>query len=53
MDHGQLVIVDNMEANTWGTGSVMTGDDVEIMGFPFKVLEMLLIHLLKSEAIFY
>ncbi len=47
------VIPDNMEAITWVAGSVMTGGDVEIIGFPFKDLEVALVHLRDSGAKFY
>lgn len=47
------VIPDNMEAITWVAGSVMTGGDVEIIGFPFKDLEVALVHLRESGAKFY
>ena len=47
------VIPDNMEAITWVAGSVMTEGDVEIIGFPFKDLEVALVHLRESGARFY
>jgi UDP-N-acetylglucosamine 1-carboxyvinyltransferase len=47
------VIPDNMEAITWVAGSVMTDGDVEIIGFPFKDLEVALVHLRESGARFY
>ncbi len=47
------VIPDNMEAITWVAGSVMTDGDVEIIGFPFKDLEVALVHLRESGAKFY
>lgn len=47
------VIPDNMEAITWVAGSVMTDGDVEIVGFPFKDLEVALVHLRESGAKFY
>ena len=50
-DHS--VIPDNMEAITWAAGSVITGGDVEIIGFPFKDLEVVMVHLRESGARFY
>lgn len=47
------VIPDNMEAITWFCASVMTGGDLEIEGFPFADLEVPLIHLRESGAVFY
>ncbi len=47
------VIPDNMEAITWVAGSVMTDGDIEIIGFPFKDLEVALVHLRESGAKFY
>lgn len=47
------VIPDNMEAITWVAGSVMTDGDIEIIGFPFKDLEVALVHLRESGARFY
>lgn len=47
------VIPDNMEAITWFVASVMTKGDVEICGFPYKDLEVPLIHLRESGARFY
>lgn len=47
------VIPDNMEAITWFVASVMTKGDVEIRGFPYKDLEVPLIHLRESGARFY
>lgn len=37
------VIADNMEAITWLVGAVMTGGDVEIQGFPYGDLEVVLV----------
>jgi UDP-N-acetylglucosamine 1-carboxyvinyltransferase len=47
------VIPDNVEALTWLIGSVVTGGDVEIEGFPTAHLEVPLIHLRESGARFY
>ena len=47
------VIPDNMEAITWLVGAVITNGDVEIHDFPFKDLEIALIHLRESGAKFY
>lgn len=47
------VIPDNMEAITWLTGSVITNGDIEIEGFPFKDLEVALVHLRESGAKLY
>ncbi|NVM21054.1 MAG: UDP-N-acetylglucosamine 1-carboxyvinyltransferase [Desulfobacterales bacterium] len=47
------VIGDNMEAITWLIGSVITNGDVEIVGFPFRHLEIPLIQLRESGAKFY
>ena len=47
------VIPDNVEALTWLVGSVITGGDVEIDGFPFEHLEVPLIYLRESGAHFY
>lgn len=44
---------DNMEAITWLVGAVMTGGDIEIHDFPFRDLEIPLIHLRESGAKFY
>ncbi|GBO83164.1 UDP-N-acetylglucosamine 1-carboxyvinyltransferase [Marinobacter salsuginis] len=44
------VIADNMEAITWLVGSVMTGGDVEISGFPYADLEVVLAHLRSAGA---
>jgi UDP-N-acetylglucosamine 1-carboxyvinyltransferase len=43
-------IADNLEALTWLIGAVMTGGDVEIRSFPFRDLEVPLIHLRESGA---
>ncbi|MCB9911367.1 MAG: UDP-N-acetylglucosamine 1-carboxyvinyltransferase [Planctomycetes bacterium] len=47
------VIPDNVEALTWLVGAVITGGDVEIVGFPFDHLEIPLIHLRESGARFF
>jgi UDP-N-acetylglucosamine 1-carboxyvinyltransferase len=47
------VMSDNVEALTWLIGSVITGGDVEIQGFPFKDLEIPMIHLRESGARFF
>lgn len=47
------VIADNMEAITWLVGSVMTGGDVEIRGFPYDDLEVVLAHLRAAGARLY
>jgi len=47
------VIPDNMEAITWLVASVMTGGDIEIVDFPYRDLEIPLIHLRESGARFY
>lgn len=47
------VIADNMEAVTWLVGAVMTGGDVEIRGFPFADLEVVLAHLTAAGALMY
>lgn len=48
--HGvaHTVIPDNMEAITWVVGTVITKGDVEIVDFPFKDLEVAMIHLRES-----
>lgn len=53
--HGteHVVISDNMEAITWLIASVITGGDLEIYNFPYKDLEVPLIHLRESGARFY
>ncbi|MDP1542358.1 MAG: UDP-N-acetylglucosamine 1-carboxyvinyltransferase [Polycyclovorans sp.] len=47
------VIADNMEAITWLIGAVMTGGDVEIAGFPYDDLEVVLAHLKAAGAKLY
>jgi UDP-N-acetylglucosamine 1-carboxyvinyltransferase len=47
------VIPDNMEAITWLVGAVMTGGDVEIRGFPYADLEVVLAHLRAAGARLY
>ncbi len=47
------VIADNMEAVTWLVGAVMTGGDVEIVGFPYDDLEVVLAHLKAAGARLY
>lgn len=47
------VIADNMEAVTWLIGAVMTGGDVEIAGFPYDDLEVVLAHLKAAGARLY
>ncbi|MBR2514707.1 MAG: UDP-N-acetylglucosamine 1-carboxyvinyltransferase [Halomonas sp.] len=47
------VIPDNMEAITWLVGSVITGGDVEIEGFPIEDLEVVLSHLKAAGAKLY
>lgn len=47
------VIPDNMEAITWLIAAVMTGGDIEITHFPYRDLEVPLIHLRESGARFY
>lgn len=47
------VISDNMEAITWLIGAVVTGGDVEIEGFPYDDLEVVLAHLKMAGAKFY
>lgn len=47
------VIADNMEAITWLVGAAMTGGDVEIRGFPYHDLEVVLAHLLAAGAKLY
>lgn len=47
------VIADNMEAVTWLVGAVMTGGDVEILGFPHADLEVVLAHLKAAGARLY
>ena len=47
------IIADNMEAVTWLAGAVMTGGDVEIAGFPYDDLEVVLAHLKAAGARLY
>ncbi len=47
------VIVDNMEAITWLAGAVMTRGDVEIEGFPYSDLEVVLAYLKAAGAQLY
>lgn len=47
------IIADNMEAITWLSGAVMTGGDVEIIGFPFDDLKVVLVHLEAAGAQFF
>ena len=47
------VIADNMEAITWLAGAVITGGDVEIHGFPYEDLEVVLAHLKAAGAQLY
>lgn len=47
------VIADNLEAITWLVGAVMTGGDVEIEGFPYGDLEVVLAHLNAAGARLY
>ena len=47
------VIPDNMEAITWLAGAVMTGGDVEIVGFPYDDLAVVLVHLEAAGARLY
>lgn len=53
--HGaeHAVIADNMEAITWLVGAVMTSGDVEIRGFPYADLEVVLAHLRSAGARLY
>uniref|UniRef100_C6DZV6 UDP-N-acetylglucosamine 1-carboxyvinyltransferase n=1 Tax=Geobacter sp. (strain M21) TaxID=443144 RepID=C6DZV6_GEOSM len=53
--HGakHVVISDNMEAITWLIASVITGGDIEIFNFPYRDLEVPLIHLRESGARFF
>ena len=44
---------DNMEAITYIIAAVITGGDIEIENFPYKDLEIPLIHLRESGAKFY
>lgn len=47
------VIADNMEAITWLAGAMITGGDVEIQGFPYADLEVVLAHLRAAGARLY
>jgi UDP-N-acetylglucosamine 1-carboxyvinyltransferase len=47
------VIPDGVEALTWLVGAVITGGDVEMLGFPFDHLEVPMVHLRESGARFY
>lgn len=47
------VVPDNMEAITWLIAAVMTGGDLELNQFPYRALEIPLIHLRESGAKFY
>lgn len=47
------IIPDNVEALTWMIGAIITGGDVEILDFPYEHLEVPLIHLRESGALFY
>lgn len=47
------VIPDNMEAITWLIAAVMTGGDIEMHHFPYRDLEVPLIHLRESGAKFF
>jgi len=47
------VIADNMEAITWLVGASITGGDVEIEGFPYQDLEVVLAHLKAAGAKLY
>lgn len=51
VDHS--VIPDNMEAVTWLAAASITGGDVEIHGFPFGDLEVVLAHLKAAGAQMY
>lgn len=51
VDH--RVIADNMEAVTWLAAASITGGDVEIHGFPFEDLEVVLAHLKAAGAQMY
>lgn len=44
------VMPDNLEAITWVVAAVMTGGDIEIENFPFRDLEVPMIHLRESGA---
>lgn len=47
------VIPDNKEAITWLIASVMTEGEIEIKNFPYKDLEVPLVHLRESGANYY
>lgn len=47
------VIPDNMEALTWLIGASITGGDLQIQNFPYKHLEVPLIHLRESGCKFF
>jgi UDP-N-acetylglucosamine 1-carboxyvinyltransferase len=47
------VIADNMEAITWLAAAVITGGDIEIQGFPYGDLEVVLAHLRAAGAKLY
>jgi len=47
------VIADNMEAITWLVGAAMTGGDLEIRGFPYADLDVVLAHLRAAGARLY
>ena len=44
------VIADSMEAITWLVGAAVTGGDVEIRGFPYGDLEVVMAHLRAAGA---
>jgi len=47
------VIADNMEAITWLAAAVISGGDIEIAGFPYEDLEVVLTHLRAAGAKLY
>nr|WP_319393025.1 UDP-N-acetylglucosamine 1-carboxyvinyltransferase [uncultured Desulfobacter sp.] len=47
------VLPDNMEALTWMVAATITGGSIEIQNFPFKDLEVPLIHLKESGTRFF
>jgi len=47
------VLPDNMEALTWLVAAMITGGSIEIHNFPYKDLEVPLIHLRESGARFF
>ena len=47
------VVADNMEAITWLVAAVITGGDIEIRGFPYRDLEVVLAHLRAAGARLY